>query len=143
MEDKEFYNLSSKVNEINVSIERDTKHIEHIIDSLEKKIDDDLKPEIWDLKTNIKKISQNEKDIAVLIEKSENNAKLLESYKKELEAKMVTKQYLEDKKYKDWRIWMVGIGLLVAIGFGAFNSYYIFNKNSIGEKENVLPNTKK
>ncbi len=143
MEDKEFYSLLLEVNKISVSIDKDIKLIEHITNSLEKKIDDDLKQEIWDLKTNIKKINQNETDIAVLIEKSESNTKLLESYKKELEAKMVTKQYLEDKKYKDWRIWMVGIGLLIAIGFGAFNSYHIFKNNSIGEKENVLPNTKK
>lgn len=141
MEDREFYELSSEVKSVNVKLEKDTEKFALIIKSLEDKIED-LKSEIWDLKSSKKHITQNEKDIAVLSQQVKGNSELLESYKREVEAKMVTRKELEDKKYKDWRIWLGIAGILIAIGLGALNYFKIENSQKNGS-ENVLPNHKK
>lgn len=152
MEDKEFYELSSEVKTSNVKLEKEIEKIALLLQSIENKFDkevqnlerkiEDLKSEIWDLKSSKKHITQNEKDIAVLTEQVKGNSALLESYKREVEAKMVTRKELEEKKYKDWRIWLGIAGILIAIGLGALNYFKIENSQKNGS-ENVLPNHKK
>jgi hypothetical protein len=41
---------------------------------------------------------------------------LLISFKNELEAKMVTKTELNDKKYKDWRLWLSILAIIISVG---------------------------
>lgn len=118
--EEKFHKLITELEIIKISTEKDLQHITQTIE--------DIKHEIWELKSNSKKINQSSVDIATLIQKSENNSILLQSFKNELEAKMVTKEYLENKKYKDWRLWLVVIGLVASLGFNAFN-YYHLNEN--------------
>lgn len=154
MDDKEFYKLISDLEVAKTSLEKDIEilkiNIEKDISHLEK-TSEQIKEELFDLKANSKTIHHNEVDIAILIEKSESNTKLLESYKKELEAKMVTKDYLEDKKYKDWRLWLAGVAVIVSVGFSFYNSYQMTKKFDNLENQqkdasggkNVLPSNKK
>lgn len=163
MEDKEFYNLSSEVKALNIKLEKDTEKFIFIIKALEEKIDnlkiqsgdmidkdiqslqekiDDLKAEVWELKSSKKHITQNEKDIAVLSEQVKGNSTLMDSYKREIEAQMVTRKELDDKKYKDWRLWLGVVGVIIAIGIGTMNYFKIENTQKNGS-ENVLPNYKK
>jgi DNA repair exonuclease SbcCD ATPase subunit len=131
MDDKEFYKLISDLEVAKTSLEKD---IENLKTNFEKdishldKISEQIKEDLFEFKANSKTIHQNEVDIAKLIEKAESNTKLLESYKKELEAKMVTKDYLETKKYKDVRLWLAGIAVLASIGFSLYNSYQMSKK---------------
>lgn len=152
MEDKEFYELSSEVKSINVKLEKDTEKFILIIKSLEDKFDkdiksldkkiEDLKAEIWELKSSKKHITQNEKDIAVLSQQVKGNSDLLESYKREVEAKMVTRRELDDKKYKDWRLWLGVIAFIGSLLLGGLN-YYKLTSNQKNGSENVLPNNQK
>lgn len=152
MEDKEFYELSSEVKSINVKLEKDTEKFILIIKSLEDKFDkdiksldkkiEDLKGEIWELKSSKKHITQNEKDIAVLSQQVKGNSDLLESYKREVEAKMVTRRELDDKKYKDWRLWLGVIAFIGSLLLGGLN-YYKLTSNQKNGSENVLPNNQK
>lgn len=133
MKEKDFYELVSTVEVLKTSIEKDFLGIDASLENLKALLEKDityftdaheqLKSEIWELKANAKTIHQNEVDIATLIEKATNNTALLESYKKELEAKMVTKDYLNEKKYKDWRLWLIVIGLTASLVLGSFNAY--------------------
>jgi hypothetical protein len=110
--------------------------MEQYINTIDKKINNDFKQDIWDIKQSIKQISQNEKDIAILLEKSESNTELLKSTKETLEAKMVTKDYLDNRKYKDWRLWLVVIGLISALVM-PFVKDKLFNKTLIKNNTNA------
>lgn len=163
MEDKEFYDLSSEVRSLKIGLDKDIERFLLLIKSIEEKIDsykiqtgdmidkdiqslqqklDDLKAEVWDLKGTKKHITQNEKDIAVLSEQVRGISTLMDSYKREIEAQMVTRKELDEKKYKDWRLWLGGIGLIAAIVIGAIN-YFKIESNQNNGSENVLPNHKK
>jgi tRNA/tmRNA/rRNA uracil-C5-methylase (TrmA/RlmC/RlmD family) len=112
---EKFYELSVKISELKITSEKDIQRLEQLNEGLNQKIDA-LKSEIWELKNHGKSISQAEKDIAVLSEQSIGNKDLLISFKNELEAKMVTKTELNDKKYKDWRLWLSILAIIIAVG---------------------------
>ena len=118
--ESKLYGIVTELEVLKTATEKDMQHISQNIE--------DIKNEIWELKANAKKINESSVDIATLIQKSKNTTELLHSFKNELEAKMVTKEYLEEKKYKDWRLWLVVIGLVASIGFNIFN-FYKLNEN--------------
>jgi len=163
VEDKEFYELSSDVKSINIKLEKDTERFALLLKALEDKIDnykmhtsdiidkdiqslqqkiDDLKSEVWDLKSSKKHITQNEKDITKLSEQVKGYSALMDSYKREIEAQMVTRKELEEKKYKDWRLWIAVVAFIGSMVFGGLNYYKLLSNEKQGS-EDVLPNHKK
>ena len=115
--------------------------IEQSLRNLDNKVNNDIKQDIWEIKQNIKKITQNEKDIAVLIEKIKQAEILLSSTKETLEAKMVTKKDMDEKKYKDWRLWLAILALAVSFIMPFANKF--FSKDNNTRKENVSSYNKK
>ncbi len=139
IEEQKRENLLSKLEQAKENINFKLTQIEKSIDSVDNKLKNDVKTDIWEIKQSVKNISQYEKDIAVLSEQFKSITKQLESYKKELEAKMITTKDLEDKKYKDWRLWLSIIAILIAI----LSFLYKQNTNTSMEKHDVPTNTQK
>lgn len=123
--------IEEKIKQIKEPLVFKIDQIEKSINSLEQKIKDDIKSDIWELKQSSKNITQNEKNIAVIVEQFKGLNKQLDSYKKELEAKIVTHKDLEDKKYKDWRLWISIIAIALSI-FTLFNNPNIVTFNKKG-----------
>ncbi|MDX4069150.1 hypothetical protein [Aliarcobacter skirrowii] len=139
LEEQKRENLLSKIDQVKENINFKLEQIEKSISSLDDKIKSDVKKDIWELKQNIKNIAQNEKNIAVLTEQLKSFNIQLASQKKEIEAKMVTTKDLDDKKYKDWRLWIS----IIAIVISCFTLFVKPNLNTQMEKSNVSANTQK
>ncbi len=133
--------LLNKFTEEKKDIEINIVKIEQSLQNLDNKVNNDIKQDIWEIKQNIKKITQNEKDIAVLIEKIKQAEILLSSTKETLEAKMVTKKDMDEKKYKDWRLWLAVLALAVSFIIPFANKF--FSKDNNTRKENVSSYNKK
>lgn len=111
---KKIYELSERITEQKVTIEKDIERVEYSLAALEGKLKDDIKQEIWDIKQNIKKVSQNEKDIAVLDVKIKSLEDLFDAYKDIVKNK-------EDRWYKNFSLWLSILALLSSIIFGYLN----------------------
>lgn len=136
--EKELLKIEKEIELNQNNTKHELKTFEKSIEILEEKIDNDLKKEIWELKQNIKNIQQNEKNIAVLDEQFNTLGIKILGFKNEIEAKMVTHKDLNEKKYKDWRLWIS----IFAICISLFTLYSNSN-TSIKELFNVSSSHKK
>ncbi|WP_172202041.1 hypothetical protein [Campylobacter sp. RM16188] len=96
------------------NLKLETTKLEQSLEYIKKDIDNN-KSELWDIKKYQLNIYQHDKDLAVLTEKIKNAEALMVSYKKEVEAKMVTKKELDDKKHKSWERWISIAALIVSV----------------------------
>ncbi|ALV24570.1 hypothetical protein CIG2463D_0997 [Campylobacter iguaniorum] len=108
-------NMAIKEFEKNTTRLNDFSKLEIMVLNMDKTIENHIKREIWDIKQYIQKINQNEKDIAVLLQKLYGLEQILISNKSELEAKMATKEYVDEKKYKSLTLWISLIAILISV----------------------------
>lgn len=141
--DKELYSLVNKVFENEKTIQRAELHnsaTDDKIQSTNEKLKE-LKDEIWELKNYGKRLNKNEQDISILNERSISQEKVLNSVKNELEAKMVTRQQLDEIKYKKWRIGLAIVGLVIAfiagMNFDKMKRFISEYEQEKTEKQNV------
>lgn len=99
----------------------DFSKLEIIVLSMDKTIENNIKKEIWDIKQYIQRINQNEKDIAVLLQKLYGLEQMLISNKSELETKMATKEYVDEKKYKSLTLWISIIAIVASLSPAIIN----------------------
>ena len=108
MNEHEFYSLKEQVSVHKTQIDNQLEKIEIKISHLEEKISDirgdigDIKAMLKDLETlkiDVNSLSQHNQKIGYIIDEKINN------FRKEL----------DDKKYKDWRLWLGVASLVVGI----------------------------
>jgi len=153
---KKLYELSERITAQGSNFEKGLALLESTLKNIDKRVNDDLKQELWDIKQSIKSISQIEKDIIQLAEQTKSNANLQESNRQLIEAKMVTKEDLEniqdktqDKKYKSMGIKISIVAILIsllssaAIGFFSYKKLEIIMNNmpDIKQEQSVIKNT--
>ncbi|MGP1580420.1 MAG: hypothetical protein ACTTH5_05305 [Wolinella sp.] len=111
------YQVENKLDNINEYLQIlkvETAKLEQSLEYIKRDIDNN-KSEFWEIKKYQSSISQHDKDLAVLTEKIKNAESLMMSYKKEIEAKMVTKKELENKQHKSWELWISIMALVVSV----------------------------
>ncbi|MGM0520447.1 MAG: hypothetical protein ACQERD_12500 [Campylobacterota bacterium] len=105
---EKLFSLRNDVTELKTIQKKDMEKIDHIVSSIEQKIDS-INDDLNELKQNHKLTIQNDRNLTELKERTNG-------LDRELSAKMVTKDELQEMKYKDWRVWLaIGSLVLVAI----------------------------
>ncbi|WP_281952021.1 hypothetical protein [Nitrosophilus kaiyonis] len=114
MNESEFYNLKEQVSNHKIFIEQQLEKIDIKINHLEEKISD-IKNDIGDMKAILKELENLKIDVGNLIRDNRNVDyiidKKINDFKKEL----------EEKKYKDWRLWTAVGGAVGGFLFGVIS----------------------